>query len=440
MYDLLLLNGQIMTGDNTDPEFIDIGIKNGKIDVLGNLKSKKSSQIINCNDLTIIPGVIDTQVHFRDPGLTHKEDIETGSKSAVLGGVTAFCEMPNTIPLTDCEKELSNKIEKSKKVSWCDFAYFIGATEENISNLNRYEKLSGCAGVKIFMGSSTGDLLVENEDKLLQIMSNGERRVAVHAEDERRLKERFNLFKNSKTPHDHPKWRDPTSALLATKKIIKIAYQVQRPLHILHVSTSLEMKLLKEAKDIISVEVTPQHLTLNSPGCYDELGTFAQMNPPIRTRYHQKELWEGIYNGTVDVIGSDHAPHTIEEKNKAYPSSPSGMPGVQTMLPVMLDQVYKKNLKLSKLVSLLCSGPAEIYKMKDRGKIKEGYNASLTIVDLKKKKSLKREEIKSRCGWSPFLNKTLTGWPVMTIISGVLAMNNHKLLDKPLVKPIEYDI
>ncbi len=338
MYDLLLLNGQIMTGDNTDPEFIDIGIKNGKIDTLGNLKSKKSSQIINCHDLTIIPGVIDTQVHFRDPGLTHKEDIETGSKSAVLGGVTAFCEMPNTIPLTDCEKELSKKIEKSNKVAWCDFAYFIGATEENISNLNRYEKLSGCAGVKIFMGSSTGDLLVENEDKLLQIMSNGERRVAVHAEDERRLKERFNLFKNSSTPHDHPKWRDPTSALLATKKIIKIAYQVQRPLHILHVSTALEMKLLKEVKDIISVEVTPQHLTLNSPDCYDELGTFAQMNPPIRTRYHQKELWKGIYNGTVDVIGSDHAPHTIEEKNKAYPSSPSGMPGVQTMLPVMLDQ------------------------------------------------------------------------------------------------------
>ena len=186
------------------------------------------------------------------------------------------------------------------------------------------------------------------------------------------------------------------------------------------------MKLLKNVKDIISVEVTPQHLTLNSPGCYDELGTFAQMNPPIRTRYHQKELWEGIYNGTVDVIGSDHAPHTIEEKNKAYPSSPSGMPGVQTMLPVMLDQVYKKNLK--------------IYKMKNRGRIRVGYNASLTIVDLKKKKSLNREEIQSRCGWSPFINKTLTGWPVMTIISGVLAMKNHKLLDKPLVKPIEYDI
>ena len=440
MYDLLLLNGQIMTGDNADPEFIDIGIKNGKIDVLGNLKSKKSSQIINCNDLTIIPGVIDTQVHFRDPGLTHKEDIETGSKSAVLGGVTAFCEMPNTIPLTVCEKELSKKIEKSNKVAWCDFAYFMGATKENISNLNRYEKLPGCAGVKIFMGSSTGDLLVENEDKLLQIMSNGERRVAVHAEDERRLKKRFNLFKNSKAPHNHPKWRDPTSALLATKKIIKIAYQVQRPLHILHVSTSLEMKLLKEVKDIISVEVTPQHLTLNSPDCYDKLGTFAQMNPPIRTRYHQKELWKGIYNGTVDVIGSDHAPHTIEEKNIAYPSSPSGMPGVQTMLPVMLDQVSKKNIELSKLVSLLCSGPAEIYNMKNRGKIKEGYNASLTIVDLNMKRSLNRQDIQSRCGWSPFLNKTLTGWPVMTIINGVLAMKNYKLLDKPLVKSIEYDI
>lgn len=438
-FDLILIDGQVMTGSNNIPTLMDIGIKDGKIISIGNLKKELSLKVVNCSNLVILPGVIDTQVHFRDPGLTHKEDIESGSKSAVLGGITAFCEMPNTKPLTVSEFELRKKIEKSEKVSWCDYSFFVGATSKNIPNLNVYEKLTGCAGVKIFMGSSTGELLVHDYEMLLKIMENGSRRVAVHAEDEERLKDRFKFYKKYNDARYHPTWRDPKSALLATKKIMDIANKANRPLHILHISSANEMKLLQKKSRLISVEVTPQHLTLNSPECYNKLGTYAQMNPPIRSKYHQDELWKGIENGTVDVIGSDHAPHTIEEKQIEYPNSPSGMPGTQTMLPLMLNEVSKNKIKLSKLVSLLCTRPAEIYKMKNRGKIEEGYLASLTVIDLNLVKSLKKSDIKSRCAWSPFTDKLLKGWPVMTIINGDIAMQNQTLTKKPKVQKIIFE-
>ena len=438
-FDLILINGQVMTGSNNIPTLMDIGIKDGKIISIGNLKKELSLKVVNCSNLVILPGVIDTQVHFRDPGLTHKEDIESGSKSAVLGGITAFCEMPNTKPLTVSEFELRKKIEKSEKVSWCDYSFFVGATSKNISNLNVYEKLTGCAGVKIFMGSSTGELLVHDYEMLLKIMENGSRRVAVHAEDEERLKDRFKFYNKYNDARYHPTWRDPKSALLATKKIMDIANKANRPLHVLHISSAREMKLLQKKSRLISVEVTPQHLTLNSPECYNKLGTYAQMNPPIRSKYHQDELWKGIENGTVDVIGSDHAPHTIEEKQIEYPNSPSGMPGTQTMLPLMLNEVSKNKIKLSKLVSLLCTRPAEIYKMKNRGKIEEGYLASLTVIDLNLVKSLKKSDIKSRCAWSPFTDKLLKGWPVMTIINGDIAMQNQTLRNRPKVQKIIFE-
>ena len=438
-FDLILIDGHVMTGSNDIPTLMDIGIKDGKIISIGKLKNELSLKTVDCSNLVILPGVIDTQVHFRDPGLTHKEDIESGSKSAVLGGITAFCEMPNTKPLTISEFELSKKIKKSEKVSWCDYAFFVGATSKNISNLHVYEKLPGCAGVKIFMGSSTGELLVHDDEMLLKIMEHGSRRVAVHAEDEERLKDRFKFYNKYNDARYHPIWRDPKSALLATKKIMDIANKADRPLHILHISSALEMKLLQRKSRLISVEVTPQHLTLNSPECYNKLGTFAQMNPPIRSKHHQKELWKGINNGTVDVIGSDHAPHTIEEKQKVYPNSPSGMPGVQTMLPLMLNEVSKNKIKLSKLVSLLCTRPAEIYKMKNRGKIEEGYLASLTVIDLNLIKPLKKNDIKSRCAWSPFTDKVLKGWPVMTIINGDIAMQNQTLTNKPKVQKIIFE-
>ena len=437
-FDVLLLGGKVFTGINKIPDDIDIGIKDGFITELGNLRSKSADQILDCKKLIILPGVIDTQVHFREPGMVNKENIASGSRAAVKGGVTAFCEMPNTNPLTVNMKELSYKLKRAELTSWCDYAFFVGATSNNIAEIPNYEKFDGCAGIKIFMGSSTGELLINNDDLLFKIMSSGSRRVAVHAEDESRLQKRYPLFEKNKNVIDHPKWRDEKTAYLATKKIIEISKKTFRKLHLLHVSTGSEMEILKKYKKLVTLEVTPQHLILESPNCYKKLGTFAQMNPPIRDGSHRKILWENVNNGIVDVLGSDHAPHTIEEKRKIYPKSPSGMPGVQTMLPIMLDQVSQGNISLSRIVSLLCTGPSKVYNMHKRGYIKEGYIGSLSIVDMNLVKPLLKKDIESKCGWSPFENKIIKGWPVMTIINGCVAMKDGKLTYKPLVRPIKY--
>ena len=437
-FDLLLLNGKVMTGENHCPDQLDIGIIDNKITSIGNLKSKRGNEVIDCKDLIILPGIIDTQVHFREPGYTNKETIEAGSQSAVLGGVTGFCEMPNTNPLTTNAEELKLKLSIAKKSSWCDYAFFIGATSKNINKLSSLEKLPGCAGVKIFMGSSTGDLLVEDDDSLAKILRSGSRRVAVHAEDENRLRLRKKFYSKHKDVIMHPVIRDELSSLIATKRIVKISQEVKRKIHILHVSTSREMQFLSDYKNFTTLELTPQHLTLTSPQCYKKLGSLAQMNPPIRSIYHKRALWKALDSGMVDVIGSDHAPHTLKEKKGNYPFTPSGMPGVQTMLPVMLDHLSKERIKLSKIVELLSTGPSKIYKMFKRGKIKKDYIASLTIVDLNLKKKFYKKDIKSLCGWSPFENNVIKGWPVITIINGSVAMKYGQLVRRPKVQEIKY--
>lgn len=438
LYDLLLLNGKVMTGENINPDQLDLGIVDDKIVSIGNLKSKKGREEINCQGLVILPGIIDTQVHFREPGYTHKETIEAGSKSAVLGGITGFCEMPNTKPLTVSSYELEKKLSIAKNSSWCDYAFFIGATSKNYEQLSMLESSPGCAGVKIFMGSSTGDLLVDDDKILRKILQNGSRRIAIHAEDEKRLKTRYEIYSKHKNVKIHPMIRDELSSLIATKRIVSISQEVNRKIHILHVSTSREMKYLSKFKNLVTLEVTPQHLTLASPDCYSELGSLSQMNPPIRSIYHKRALWKAIDSGLVDVIGSDHAPHTLMEKKVSYPETPSGMPGVQTMVPIMLDHFSRKKITLSKIVDLLSTGPARIYKMIGRGKIKKGYKASLTIVDINLEKSLEKKEIKSLCGWSPFENKNLKGWPVITIINGSIAMKYGELVSRPKVQEIKY--
>ena len=321
---------------------------------------------------------------------------------------------------------------------YCNHAFFIGATAENCETLEKLQDLKGCCGIKLFAGSSTGNLLVDKEDDIEKVFKHASKVVAVHSEDEEILKIRKKLIEkgNVKT---HPVWRNEEVAMSSTRKIVNIAERFKKKAHILHVTTRDEVDFLSQHKGNVSFEITPQHLTLSSPECYKENGTLVQMNPPIRSKYHQKELWNGIYNGTVDVIGSDHAPHTLEEKNNDYPNSPSGMPGIQTMLPLMLNEVSKKKLKLSKLVDLLCRRPAEIYRMKSRGLIQEGYKASLTVVDLNLTQSLDPKDIMSRCGWSPFTGKRLTGWPVVTIINGDVVMYKNKLVKRPNVYPVEFD-
>lgn len=416
----------------------DIGVRDGRVAAIGDLSQPAAAQTLDAAGLHVLPGVIDTQVHFREPGLTHKEDLSTGTAAAVLGGVTAVFEMPNTKPNTLTAADLRDKLQRAQGRARCHIAFFVGAAEENADQLAEIERLPGCAGVKIFMGSSTGSLLVETDESLEKVLRSGRRRVAVHAEDEPRLRERSALVEGGASPADHPRWRDAEVAVRATKRLLALARRTGRPVHVLHVSTADEMPLLAEARDVATVEVTPQHLTLAAPECYQSLGTLAQMNPPIRDASHREALWRAVEAGIVDVIGSDHAPHTREEKQRPYPASPSGMPGVQTLLPLLLDHCAAGRLTLERVVDLTSGGAARIYGIAAKGRIASGYDADLTLVDLGAEREITGSWLASRCGWSPFEGMKVRGWPMATIVGGRIAMRDGQLLGEPSGRPVRF--
>jgi dihydroorotase len=415
-FDLILKNGHVVTPGGIVET--DIAVKDGRIADLGDFGRAPAPEIIDCKNLHIMPGVIDTQVHFREPGLTHKEDLSTGTLSAIMGGVTTVFEMPNTDPLTVTAGTLHDKLHRAAEKAFCDYAFFVGGCAENAHIIGELEKLPGCCGVKIFMGSSTGALLASQDEVILKILQNGTRRVALHAEDEERLKSRKHIAEQSHDVKDHPVWRDTECALRAVQRAVKLARIAGRRIHLLHVTSGDEMAFLKDHKDVATIETTPQHLTLSAPECYERLSTLAQMNPPIRDKKHTEALWAAVRNGTVDVLGSDHAPHTLEEKAKEYPSSPSGMTGVQTMLPVMLNHVSQGNLPLERVADLLAHGPQRIYQIAGKGRIAAGYDADFAIVDLKRQETITNRWIKSRCGWTPFDGMSVTGWVQGTILRG----------------------
>ncbi|HKT15110.1 MAG TPA: dihydroorotase, partial [Allosphingosinicella sp.] len=376
-YDMILRGGTVWTvGGAIDT---DVGVRAGIIAALG-VGAADAGEEIDCTGLTILPGVIDTQVHFREPGLEHKEDLESGSRAAVLGGVTGVFEMPNTKPNTDSAEALADKLARAAGRMWCDHAFYVGATTANAAELGALERLPGAAGVKIFMGASTGDLLVAEDSALARVLASGKRRVAVHAEDEARMNARLGA-RIEGDPSSHPVWRDDESALLATRRIIALARAARRRIHILHVTTPAELELIGQNKDIATCEVTPQHLTLAGEEAYPRLGTQAQMNPPIRSGEHRAGLWYWLNQGVPDVVGSDHAPHTREEKDKPYPASPSGMPGVQTLLPLLLDHVAQGRMTMQRLVDLTSAGAQRIFGIVGKGRIAAGYDADFTIVD-----------------------------------------------------------
>lgn len=434
IFDLVLKNGTAVTPGGIVET--DIAVKNGRIAAFGSFS--KAAEIIDCKNLHVLPGVIDTQVHFREPGLTHKEDLSTGTLSAIAGGVTTVFEMPNTDPLTVSADAFQDKMVRAEKKAWCDYAFFIGGCAENAADVGALEMMPGCCGMKIFMGSSTGALLAAQDDVILSLLKNGTRRVALHAEDEERLKARKHIAETSHKVHDHPHWRDEETALKAVQRAVRLAREAGRKIHILHVTSAGEMEFLAQHKDIATVEITPQHLTLFSPDCYDRLGTLAQMNPPIRGESHRQALWRAVRNGVADVIGSDHAPHTLEEKAKPYPASPSGMTGVQTMLPVMLDHVHKNNLSLERLVDLLAHGPQRIYQIAGKGRLAAGYDADFAIVDLKKTRVIANKWIQSKCGWTPFDGLTVTGWVQGTILRGRPVIWNDEILGSPSGAPARF--
>jgi dihydroorotase len=433
-YDLVLKNGTVWTPGG--PVEADVGVLGGKIAGIG--VSGDAGEAIDCTGLTILPGVIDTQVHFREPGLEAKEDLESGSRSAVLGGVTAVFEMPNTKPNTDSEEALNEKLRRANNRMWCDHAFYVGATAANAEHLRELERLPGAAGVKIFMGASTGDLLVSEDPELARVLASGKRRVAIHAEDEARMNARTE-HRIEGDPSSHPVWRDDESAILATRRILKLARAARRRIHILHVTTPAELELIAQHKDIASCEVTPQHLTLAGEEAYPRLGTYAQMNPPIRSGAHREGIWHWLNQGVPDVIGSDHAPHTKEEKAKTYPGSPSGMPGVQTLLPLLLDHVANGRTTLQRVVELTSAGAQRIFGIVGKGRIAAGYDADFTIVDLKAQWTIEESWLASRCGWSPFTGMRLTGKPVGTIIRGRRVMWEASLADEAHGQPVRFE-
>jgi dihydroorotase len=414
-YDLILKGGTVV---NQDGEGLrDIGVRDGRFAVLGDLSRASAGEVIDCRGLHLLPGVMDTHVHFREPGLTHKEDLESGSRGAVLGGVTAVFEMPNTDPTTTSAEAIADKVKRAHHRMHCDFAFYVGATRENTRDLAELEQLPGVAAVKVFMGSSTGSLLIEDDESVRAVLKAIRRRAAFHSEDEYRLRERMNLRVEG-DPRSHPVWRDATAALMCTERLIRLAHETGKRVHVLHVTTKEEAAFLAGHKDVATAEATPAHLTLAAPDCYEKLGTFAQLNPPVRDAAHRDGLWQGIAQGVIDSIGSDHSPHTREEKAHPYPKTHSGMPGVQTLVPLMLDHVNAGRLSLARFVDLTSAGPARVFGIACKGRIAVGYDADLTVVDLKRRQTITNDWIASRVGWTPYNGMSVTGWPVGTVVRG----------------------
>lgn len=414
-YDLIVKGATVVNHDGEGVR--DIAIRGGRIAAIGQLGSAKAADVLDARGLHVLPGVIDSQVHFREPGLEQKEDLATGSLAAVAGGVTAVFEMPNTKPLTTDASALADKVARARGRMHCDFAFYVGGTRENIGDIPALEKLEGSAGIKVFMGASTGDLLVEDEPSLDRIIARLSRRAAFHSEDEERLRARVDVRERG-NPSTHPLWRDVEAAMIATRRLVGLAEKYRRRVHVLHISTADEIRWLRDHKDWATCEVTPNHLTLVAPDCYERLGTFAQMNPPVRDESHRRGIWAGIADGTVDVLGSDHAPHTVEEKHHPYPESHSGMTGVQTLVPIMLDHVNAGRLSLARFVDLTSAGPQRIFGILGKGRIAAGYDADLTIVDLGRTETITNSWIRSRCGWTPFDGVKVKGWPVGTFVRG----------------------
>lgn len=435
-YDLIVRGGEV--ANHAGRGLADVGVIDGKIAFIGDLSQASAGETYDATGLTVLPGVIDTQVHFREPGLEWKEDLETGSRAAALGGVVAVFEMPNTNPNTTDPDTMADKLARAKDRMWTDHAFYVGGTHENADYLGELERLPGCCGVKVFMGASTGDLLIADDEGVRKVLSNVRRRATFHSEDEYRLVERRGLARTGDWT-SHPEVRDAESAIRSTRRLVGLAQETGARIHVLHVTTKDEMEYLRFHKDVATVEITPQHLTLAAPEAYERLGAYAQMNPPIRSQEHVDALWLwGMQQGVADVLGSDHAPHTKEEKAKPYPASPSGMPGVQTLVPLMLTHVAQGRLSLERFIDLTSAGAQRVFGTANKGRMAVSYDADLTLVDLKAKRVITHDQQASRCGWTPFDGVEATGWPMATIVRGRVVMQDGELIGAAHGRPVRF--
>ncbi len=432
-FDLLVRGGEVV--NHAGRGRADVGVRDGRVVRIGDLGTASAGEVVEAAGLTVLPGLVDTQVHFREPGLDWKEDLETGSRAAVLGGVTTVFEMPNTDPNTTDATTLADKLERARGRMHCDHAFYVGGTHDNVGELAELERLPGCCGVKVFMGASTGSLLVPDDDGVEAVLRAVNRRATFHSEDEYRLAERRGLARAGDWT-SHPEVRDSESAVRSTRRLLKLARGLGKRIHVLHVSSADEIELLRQAKNVATAEVTPQHLTLAGPEAYKRLRGFAQMNPPIRDGAHRDGLWRGLE--VFDVLGSDHAPHTREEKARPYPQSPSGMPGVQTLAAVMLTHVAAGRLSLERFVDLTSAGAQRVFGIAGKGRMAEGYDADLTIVDLKARRTIRHQDMASRAGWTPFDGFEAVGWPVMTVVRGRVVMREDEVVAEGTGAPVRF--
>ena len=434
-FDLILKGGTVVTPGGRG--LADVGVRAGKIASVGTFDAAQAGEVFDAKGLHVLPGVIDSQVHFREPGLEWKEDLETGARCAALGGVTAVFEMPNTDPPTITPDMHLDKLHRAKGRMHVDHAFYAGATHDNAEVLPEMERMLGCCGVKVFMGASTGSLLVEDDEGVERVLRAILRRAAFHSEDEYRLADRRKLAVQGDWT-SHPVVRDDEAAISSTRRLLRLARKTGKRIHVLHVTTAEEMEMLAANKDIASVEVTPQHLTLVGPDDYIRLKGYAQMNPPIRDARHRAALWAALNQGVPDVLGSDHAPHTQEEKSRPYPASPSGMPGVQTLVPVMLTHVADGKLSLERFVELTSAGPQRVFGIAGKGRIAQGYDADFTVVDLSARRTITNAWSASRCGWTPFDGMQAKAWPVATFVRGVMVMCEDTLVHPGLGQPVRF--
>ncbi|GAB1540797.1 dihydroorotase [Scytonema sp. NUACC21] len=394
------------------------------VEIAPDITNATPTKEIDAQGLTLLPGVIDPQVHFREPGLEHKEDLFTASCACAKGGVTSFLEMPNTRPPTISQYALDDKLQRASQKCLVNYGFFIGATADNLPDLLLAKPTPG---IKIFMGSMHGSLLVDQDAALEAIFAKGDRLIAVHAEDQARIQQRRAEFAGIHDPAVHSQIQDNQAALLATQQALKLSKKYQRRLHILHMSTAEEADLLRQDKPSwVTAEVTPQHLLLNTDA-YAKIGTLAQMNPPLRSHHDNEVLWQALRDGVIDFIATDHAPHTLEEKSREYPNTPSGMPGVETSLPLILTAAMEGKCTLGQVANWMSHAVAQGYSIPNKGAIAPGYDADLVLVDLNTYRPVRREELLSKCGWSPFEGWNLTGWPVMTIVGGQIVYEKGKL-------------
>jgi dihydroorotase len=435
MFDLIIRGGIVATPGGLAPA--DVAVSHGRIAGIGSFAPSQAGQVFEAAGLHVLPGVIDSQVHFREPGLEWKEDLESGSRSAALGGVTAVFEMPNTDPSTTTPDLMADKLARASGRMHVDHAFYAGATHDNTDLLPIMERMPGCCGVKVFMGASTGQLLIEDDEGVERVLNAISRRAAFHSEDEYRLAERRKLARQGDWT-SHPEVRDVEAAVSSTKRLLRLARKTARRIHVLHVTTGEEMELLAAAKDVATCEITPQHLTLAGPEDYLRLKGYAQMNPPIRDAAQRAALWEAVNQGVPDVIGSDHAPHTKEEKARPYPASPSGMPGVQTIVPVMLTHVADGKMSLERFIELTSAGPQRVFGIAGKGRIAQGYDADFTVVDLKARRTITHDWSASRCGWTPFDGMEAKAWPVATFVRGVLVMWDGALVAPGRGEPVRF--